>query len=872
MSSTTPDVSTTSTTVDNIRRRDVKKVENFFRKAGKKIRLGITGQNKGRRYRRKSSNSSRVIQANEENASGDDEGEEVTLGSHFRKMMGPVKETEHNGHSNISFSFNGRLWKVISRWENTLRKAVTLIFSFALGASFGAGSLHWILTIAPFIALCWIVCLLAKIKFGESGMDESKGEYQSLTSIASKSLSSHVGDSYTSPSALQKPPSYRTFDTSDRLLDQTIEECDHHPDIMYKLFILNSSNLERILPNSRSYNLDTDFFTGTMFLMIRTPDDVSDYKPPVGSVADQVSDYFKDKRRQFEFQFQIKLKKLPTGPLFLGCEIEQPLKLGLVQRALVSAILGIVQKMNAVHFSYGIDETGDVPGQTKMDKGEYERAHLSFGLEDGMDRIVVTKPGETPPKLGQALHEDPESIKNRKKNKFGAIHWNLEDTYTMAFWSAYVNFIDWKVIGLPGIRPFSISSMIGELPLTLTLYSLTDCNARYHLRRDMHTFVQLEISHAANTRGGLIDKYRSLTMPKIATGEEAATEDEEGQEPDDLVVEVEDNDADENEEDEINDLGDGLYLRSGEPVVLCDANHTAGMRGDSPFFVAHHSGFALLQSYEPSCHFVFEKASRQYQTSQSRSSSLICDGDTVIIKIIRNSDIRYLSTHHGWWLKFVKYPRRNNGFFHIFSRKASETENGKPLGIQSPYVSLDSPFSLRHQRWSHYEVGVSDERSVRVGGKLLGLRRITSPSEQSTVSRSPDYIDLQGQKRWLRPLLLCAQTPTLSGMQSQIIPTTLKFSDMEEANHGALVGKLSLDAFVWIEMMHRSKRRKQLAYIVRVSAPKNNYQQLKSLEIDKPDFEPCDHVFFRVRTGRDLTPFLQLVRTVQSKKAGSADR
>ncbi len=110
---------------------------------------------------------------------------------------------------------------------------------------------------------------------------------------------------------------------------------------------------------------------------------------------------------------------------------------------------------------------------------------------------------------------------------------------------------------------------------------------------------------------------------------------------------------DENEEDEINDLGDGLYQRSGEPVVLCDANHTAGMRGDSPFFVAHHSGFALLQSYEPSCHFVFEKASRQYQTSQSRSSSLICDGDTVIIKIIRNSDIRYLSTHHGWWLKFV---------------------------------------------------------------------------------------------------------------------------------------------------------------------------------------------------------------------------
>jgi chemotaxis response regulator CheB len=65
------------------------------------------------------------------------------------------------------------------------------------------------------------------------------------------------------------------------------------------------------------------------------------------------------------------------------------------------------------------------------------------------------------------------------------------------------------------------------------------------------------------------------------------------------------------------DSGDGLCLESGEPVVLYDANHMSGMRGDSPFFVAHYSGFPLLQSYEPSCHFVFEKAPRQYQTSQS---------------------------------------------------------------------------------------------------------------------------------------------------------------------------------------------------------------------------------------------------------------
>jgi hypothetical protein len=885
-------------TSESRRKKDVRKMENFFRKAGKKIRLGMTGQNKGRRYRRKSSG--RIIHRNEESAdneSGDEEGEEVTLGSHFRKISGSTKETGNELLDSIAGT-KDRLWKVISCWENPLRKVMTLIFSFALGASLGAGTLHWVLQIAPFITLCWMICLWAKLQCdgdkvifncNETFLKESKEHRSMIENLENV-------DDHNSPLAWHIPPSTNVLDTLDSFADHPRGEGNEemfyqHPDMMSKLFILNASNLERIVPNSREYNLETEFFTGTMFLMIRTPDVdnklvTGDFKPLLGSAAASVSDYFKDKRRQFEFQFQIKLKKLPRGPLFLGCEIEQPLKLGMVQRALVSAILAIVQKMNAVHFSYGIDETGDVPSQGKIEKGDYERAHISFGLEDGMDRIVVSKPGEAPPKLGQSLYEDPESIKNRKKNKFGAIHWNLEDTYTMAFWSAYVNFIDWKVIGLPGIRPFSISSMIGELPLTLTLYSLTDCNARFHLRRDMQTFVQLQISHSVNTSGGLIEKYRLSAVDTSTFGKEITTEnEEEGQESDDLEieVEVEANDACDNEEDEMNGLGDGLYLRSGEPVILCDADRRQGMHGDDQFFVAQRSGFALLQSHEPPYQFVFERAPWQYQKHRkSVSSSLICDGDTVVIKIIRNNGVRYLSTHRGWWLKFVKFPRRNNGFFHIFLCKSSETENGEPLGLLSPYISLDTPFSLRHQRWSHYEVGVSDERSARMGGRPLGLRRFTDTSERDTSSRNPDYIDLQGQKRWLRSLQLRARPPTLSDMQSQTIPPILNFSAPDGADRDALFVKFNLDAFAWIEMAHRNKRRKQLAYIVHVSIEKVCSQALKSGILEKPELSMRDeniagnqrvkNIFFRVRTGRELSPFLQLVRSFQCRETKNIER
>lgn len=46
-----------------------------------------------------------------------------------------------------------------------------------------------------------------------------------------------------------------------------------------------------------------------------------------------------------------------------------------------------------------------------------------------MDRLIATKPGRALPKLGEAIFEEPDSIKHRKRG--GAVDWNTEDTYTM---------------------------------------------------------------------------------------------------------------------------------------------------------------------------------------------------------------------------------------------------------------------------------------------------------------------------------------------------------------------------------------------------------------------------------------------------------
>lgn len=877
----------------NRTRKDVKKVEKFFRKAGDKIRFGMTGQGRGRRYRRRKP-SIRHYEENGNDESGDDEGEEISLMSHFRKVERselpgeqfeiPNKNQDSNCADNSKL--NNGIFNTIISWEAPLRNILALILSFVLGASFGTRSLDWVAPLGRLVILGWIISIVAKRK--KTLIDVTSA------SIKSEEQGNRIVDQANGVVTSTEDLILLADDAPDHLSEEKkaeneLESHEQHPEMMSKVFFLNASNLERVVPNSREYILDSEFFSGTMFLMIRTPDvdkgrntQPNDFVPRFGSVAAKVSDYFKDKRRQFEFQFQIKLKKLPKGPLFLGCEFEQPLKLGMIQRALASAILGIVQKMNAVHFSYGMDENGNVPSQELIKDGGYERAHIAFGMEDGMDRLIVTHPGEPLPKLGEPLYEDPESVKHRKKTGYGAITWNLEDTYTMAFWSAYINFIDWKVIGLPGIRPFSIASMIGEQPLTLSLYSIPDRNARFHFRRDLHSYVQLEISHTANTSGGLIEKYQTLAISTGAAEKDEISEtgDEEQEFGDVAIgVDIQENDRYGDDDDEINEFGDGLYLRYDDPIVLCESN-IKGIQSDTQCFVAHRRGFALLQSHEPSYQIVLEK--QQQSKAAKHQGGSIRNGDTVMIKIIKKDNVRYLSTHRGWWLKFVKHPPRHNGTFYICSCKPKEYAISESSGVASPYIALDTPFTLRHQRWSHYEVGASEEASARAGGRLLGLRRVTDSrvnyaSEKDGNYEKPDYVDRQGQKHWLRPLQLRANLPTLGGESNRSNPLMMTPIEGEKNDQTLLLDEVNLDASAWIEMVHRNKRCKQRAFIIRIARKNSDMYPTKSSTCDeigdkkiKGQEIGClqsDCQGFRIRTGSDLTSIMQLARTIRTGEA-----
>jgi len=334
----------------------------------------------------------------------------------------------------------------------------------------------------------------------------------------------------------------------------------HHSDLS-KLCIINTQSMERIQPNEGPCFVDNEFFSGYVIFMVRTPfadkgkriKDVPKVPAEEGAVQAKISNYFRDKARRFEFQFQIKLKKLPNGPLFLGCEVEDAPKLNMIQRALTNTCLNVVKRLNnGFHFSLGRDDRGNLPDNQSLSDNTYENAHLAFAIESSMDIIIASKPGEELPKLGEPLHESEESVKRRKMKCRGSVNWNTKDTYTMAFWSCYVDWIQWKVMNFPGIPPFSLSDIVSKQPINLTVYCLEEKEQgtdkikhdksggkssaqQPHYRSSLRIFSNFELSHtvhsashrytalvASQARSDVLDLIRdpcadTMIMEQIAT-------------------------------------------------------------------------------------------------------------------------------------------------------------------------------------------------------------------------------------------------------------------------------------------------------------------------------------------------------------------
>mmetsp|Transcript_411 Transcript_411/g.432 ORF Transcript_411/g.432 Transcript_411/m.432 type:complete len:1353 (+) Transcript_411:82-4140(+) len=348
----------------------------------------------------------------------------------------------------------------------------------------------------------------------------------------------------------------------------------HHPELE-DLFLINKVTGERIAPNGDPTPLENDMFKGDILFMFRTSDADEKEEPRTtrGSASSKVvSNYLRPKKRRFEIQLQFKMKKIPDSPIFLVCDIEEPFKLGLVQRAFVKATLNYVKKKNP-SFSYSLSGYNK-SNEEEIERGNYENPHMSFPLEQSLDVLIATKPGEELPRLGTGIHEDPEAIDRRKKNGF--FEYNLEDTYTACIWSSYVDFLTWKAVNLPAIRPFSIARVNGSQPTDLRIYSLK--SSTRHLQSNLDLLIDFEIANRKVTNiGNSTKKWIEKSSKEnylVSTESDIGVSDEE----DEGVASIYGDDENVGDVDDFSGDSSNSDLES-----LCDIGDDVELKGDISF-------------------------------------------------------------------------------------------------------------------------------------------------------------------------------------------------------------------------------------------------------------------------------------------------
>lgn len=194
---------------------------------------------------------------------------------------------------------------------------------------------------------------------------------------------------------------------------------------------------------------ETELFRGELLFIVRPtiPTDDPYWNERIFSI----------KKRRLVVQIQGQFKREPKGIVFAGAELSDPMKLGLVTRGVSGILLRLVESFNSnVHYSYGDNE---------------ERAHIVVPAYTFFERVIATPPGEMPPSIGEPFEESSESMTSRKVTK-SVGKWNTNDTYSLEFYSMYIDLPTWTLVSLPVSGNIALRTFWGNALLKICMYEL----------------------------------------------------------------------------------------------------------------------------------------------------------------------------------------------------------------------------------------------------------------------------------------------------------------------------------------------------------------------------------------------------------------
>jgi hypothetical protein len=276
------------------------------------------------------------------------------------------------------------------------------------------------------------------------------------------------------------------------------------PTIQPKVLSFDGKYQTLPLNSQTSFPIETELFTGRLLLIIRPSDDPAKIDPYWNERI------FSKKKRRVVMQLQGKLKYKPTGKIYAGMEISDSMKLGLIANGLCNIILKMTKSFNPLlHYSFGTKD---------------ERAHICFPASTFFERLVVTPPGETPPEMGIEFVEPPDVVADRKAYKT-QIDWNTDDTYSMSFYTQYIDFPTWSVVSLPIGRDISLQTFWGNSFASVVLYEVDKDQDEYkpHLTETNRYLLGLQFKHLG--KDGAIATLQSSNAALLEQQDDKFSED-----------------------------------------------------------------------------------------------------------------------------------------------------------------------------------------------------------------------------------------------------------------------------------------------------------------------------------------------------------
>mmetsp|Transcript_27129 Transcript_27129/g.31022 ORF Transcript_27129/g.31022 Transcript_27129/m.31022 type:complete len:310 (+) Transcript_27129:91-1020(+) len=227
----------------------------------------------------------------------------------------------------------------------------------------------------------------------------------------------------------------------------------------------------QVLPPSNDGSSAGESFEGTSVDLAKSPFEINNelfegkLHVLMRDLPGNTYDFDGDKDVLWEIQIQGKFKRQIKGPIYLALELPQHEKYRVTppMKMVIRAMLQLMKTMGHkdVHLSFG---------------GNDELPHMGAPAFHSFDRVVVTPSGGTPPVLGEHLPKTQSDIQRRKSFFKLDQKIDLNSTYTFSVKNRRFDPLNWKVIGVPIIRQFTVSRYTESV--RLSVYEVLEENGK----------------------------------------------------------------------------------------------------------------------------------------------------------------------------------------------------------------------------------------------------------------------------------------------------------------------------------------------------------------------------------------------------------